>query len=83
MDPNEGDIRDAIVVMCIMEKRSTCLLPQPERTPEITYVGNEQEVWLGEMEGGMKVQCNTLTHVCLAHLQFLIGKSPTHCLTIQ
>lgn len=43
------------MVHCDMEKKATCVLPKPERTPEITYVGEEQEVWVGEVEGGMKV----------------------------
>lgn len=55
VDPNEGDIRDAILVRCDMVNKATCLYPQPNRTPEITYVGEEQEIWVTEVEGGMKV----------------------------
>lgn len=55
MDPNEGDIRDAILVQCKMETRATCVMPNPERTPEITHIGNEPEVWLGDIEDGHKV----------------------------
>lgn len=56
MDPNEGDIRDAILVHCDMTTTATCIYPQPNRTPEITYVGEEQEIWVTEVEGGMKVR---------------------------
>jgi hypothetical protein len=38
-----------------MVNKATCLYPQPNRTPEITYVGEEQEIWVTEVEGGMKV----------------------------
>lgn len=38
-----------------MKKRATCILPKPERSPEISYVGPDPEVWIGEMENGMKV----------------------------
>jgi hypothetical protein len=55
VDPNEGDIRDAILVHCDMVNKATCLYPQPNHTPEITYVGEEQEIWVTEVEGGMKV----------------------------
>ena len=59
VDPNEGDVRDAILVYCNMVNKATCLYPQPIRTPEITYVGEEQEIWVTEVEGGMKVSINT------------------------
>lgn len=55
VDPNEGDVRDAILVHCNMVKKATCLYPQPNRTPEITYVGEDQEIWVAEVEGGMKL----------------------------
>ena len=55
VDPNEGDTRDAILVHCDMEKRATCVLPRPERTQEIIFNTEQQEVWLGEEKGGMKV----------------------------
>ena len=55
VDPNEGDVRDAILVHCNMVNKATCLYPQPNRTPEITYVGEDQEIWVADVEGGMKV----------------------------
>lgn len=55
IDPNEGDTRDAILVHCDMPNRATCLLPRPEKSPEINYIGEEQEIWLGEIQNGMKV----------------------------
>lgn len=59
VDPNEGDVRDAILVYCNMVNKATCLYPQPNRTPEITYIGEEQEIWVTEVEGGMKVSIIT------------------------
>lgn len=55
VDPNEGDIRDAILVHCDLENRATCVLPQPKKSEPIIVIGHEQEVWLGEIKGGMKV----------------------------
>lgn len=55
IDPNEGDIRDAILVHCDMEKRASCIMPSPMRSNEISFVGSEQEMWLGEIAGGMKL----------------------------
>lgn len=49
MDPNEGDVKDAIVVHCDMEKKATCILPQPDMTQEFTWRGQPRGiVWLGE-----------------------------------
>lgn len=55
IDPNEGDVRDAILVYCDAKTKSTCVLPQPLRTKELHHIGDEKEVWLGEMEAGMKI----------------------------
>lgn len=55
IDPNEGDMRDAIMVYCNKEAHTTCVYPSPARSPEIVYEGNEQEIWLGEISGGLKV----------------------------
>lgn len=55
LDPNEGDVKDAILVHCDMKKKASCLLPKPERSPEIKYRGKEMEIWLGEIKDGMKV----------------------------
>lgn len=55
IDPNEGDKRDAILVYCDMEKRTTCVTPQPHRSKNINYLGDEKEIWLGEVENGMKM----------------------------
>lgn len=49
VDPNEGDIKDAIVVHCDMEHKATCVLPQPSMTDEFNWVGRSSGlVWLGE-----------------------------------
>lgn len=55
VDPNEGDKRDAILVYCDMEKQATCVTPQPNRSKNINYIGDEKEIWLGEVENGMKM----------------------------
>ncbi|KYM93308.1 Collagen alpha-2(I) chain [Atta colombica] len=55
IDPNEGDIRDAILVYCDAEKRATCILPNPSRSPEITHITDQQETWLSEIDNGMKI----------------------------
>lgn len=55
MDPNEGDIKDAILVYCDMEKKATCVVPKPEKSLEIEYKGKSAEVWLSELENGLKV----------------------------
>lgn len=55
VDPNDGDKNDAILVYCDMEKRATCVMAQPQQSGHINYVGEENEVWLGEVDGGMKV----------------------------
>lgn len=55
LDPNEGDIKDAILVYCDMKKRASCVISKPERSQEINYQGKEMEVWLGDIENGLKV----------------------------
>lgn len=55
MDPNEGDSKDAILVHCDMENKATCIVPKPERSPEIQHRGGESEIWLGELKNGLKV----------------------------
>lgn len=61
MDPNEGDARDAILVHCDASKRATCLLPNPAYSPEINYITDLPEVWLSEIDNGMKVQILPIT----------------------
>lgn len=56
IDPNEGDIKDAILVYCDMKLKATCVLPKPEKSKEISYSGQEEEIWLSEVSGGMKVK---------------------------
>lgn len=49
VDPNEGDVKDAIMVHCDMEHKATCVLPQPSMTDEFDWVGRATGmVWLGE-----------------------------------
>ena len=49
MDPNEGDVKDAIVVHCDMESKATCVLAKPEMSKEFTYQRRARGiVWLGD-----------------------------------
>lgn len=67
IDPNDGDKRDAILVYCDMAKRATCIRPQPARSQNINYVGDEKEIWLSEVHNGMKItykaDSNQLTYL--------------------
>lgn len=64
VDPNDGDIKDSILVYCDMERKATCIMPKPAQSPEIQYRGREPEIWLGEIDNGLKVLCgkNVLNH---------------------
>lgn len=55
IDPNDGDAKDAILVHCEMEKKASCVFPSPQRSQELQYIGDEPEIWLGEIEKGIKV----------------------------
>ena len=55
IDPNDGDQRDAILVLCDADTRSTCIFSSPLRTPEISYLNSEPEVWLNEINSTLKV----------------------------
>lgn len=55
IDPNDGDNRDAILVYCDLKKRATCVLPSPKMSHEISYKGNEAEIWLSEISDAMKI----------------------------
>lgn len=60
IDPNEGDTKDAILVHCDMEKKASCILPKPDKSPTISYKGRGPEIWLGDIQGGMKVCSESL-----------------------
>lgn len=56
IDPNEGDVNDALLVHCDSVKRASCLYPSPMRTSEIKYVGPvDEQIWLGDMKGGIQI----------------------------
>jgi collagen type II alpha len=55
IDPNDGDIRDAILVYCDLKLRATCVIPSPTKSNEISYTGRESEIWLSELENGLKI----------------------------
>lgn len=49
VDPNEGDTKDAIVVYCDMERKATCVLPNPDMTEEFNWQGRSRGIiWLGD-----------------------------------
>lgn len=49
IDPNEGDVKDAIVVHCDMEEKASCVLPKPGMTEEFNWRGRSRGLtWLGE-----------------------------------
>lgn len=57
IDPNEGDIRDAVLVRCDMVTKSTCIIPQPDHIGPIDFEKRnpQLELWLSEIEGTTKV----------------------------
>lgn len=57
IDPNEGDVRDAVLVKCDAIMKSTCVIPQPNHIGPIDF-GNrhpQPEIWLSEIENFGKV----------------------------
>lgn len=74
IDPNEADPRDAILVYCEKERRATCIMPQPKESKVISYEGDEQEVWLGEILGGMKIHYKTDSYQ-MGFLQLMSAKA--------
>jgi collagen type II alpha len=55
IDPNDGDIRDAILVYCDLKTRASCVVPSPSKSNEMSYTGREQEIWLSELDNGFKI----------------------------
>lgn len=56
IDPNDGDIRDAILVHCDKETKATCIIPKPDKTPEISVHDKQEESnWLSEMSNGIRI----------------------------
>lgn len=39
-----------------MERKATCVIPQPDKSPHVHYRGEDQEVWLGDIPEGIKVR---------------------------
>lgn len=56
IDPNEGDIRDAILVFCDIQSRMTCIRPQPVRSQILDIITEESETWIGDHNPGFKVR---------------------------
>jgi len=55
VDPNDGDIRDAILVYCDMDKRATCIYPSPAKSPQIAHAKPHSVIWLSQSDRAMKV----------------------------
>lgn len=55
IDPNDGDERDAILVYCDMKKKASCILPQPNKTPIMAGERNQNQIWLSEIDKGIKI----------------------------
>jgi len=78
IDPNEGDIRDAILVYCDAKKRATCILPNPSRSPDITHITDQQETWLSEIDSGMKVALCSFLLLIVATEKYIILLDKIH-----
>ena len=67
MEPNEGDVKDAIVVHCDMETKATCVLAKPEMSQEFIYQCRTRcIVWLGdEIRRGYEVGGTSLDHLTI------------------
>lgn len=50
VDPNEGDVRDAVLVQCNQITKSTCVKPQPDHIGPIDFENRnpQPEIWLSE-----------------------------------
>lgn len=70
IDPNGGDKKDAILVYCDMVKRATCVRSQPQRSNNIEYAGEDEEIWLSEVHNGMKLTYKAESNQ-ISHLQML------------
>lgn len=56
IDPNGGDLNDAILVHCDMDVGASCIFPKPMESQDIAYHGKDKEAWLSEMEEGFTVR---------------------------
>lgn len=74
IDPNGGDINDAIVVHCEMETGSSCVFPKPMQSQDITYDGKEHEPWLSEIDEGFTITYKA-DHTQLTYLQLMSTKA--------
>lgn len=56
-----------------MENKATCIMPKPVRSPEIQYKGKDSEIWLGEVENGMKVNLFNITRNFVTQFFFILA----------
>lgn len=71
IDPNEGDVRDAIQVHCDMANKASCITPSPNKVPrKAHYLGRSKHTWFSEMPGGFQLTYK-IDRVQLTFLQML------------
>lgn len=54
IDPNGGDINDAIMVYCDMPTSASCVYPKPMMSEDLTHT-DRNDAWLSEIENGFTV----------------------------
>lgn len=79
IDPNGGEVKDAILVYCDMATGGSCIYPKPMESKDITYKGDEKEAWLSEMEDGFTVSNTICLALCsMASLRSVDSNLDTH-----
>ncbi|XP_065221011.1 collagen alpha-2(I) chain-like [Planococcus citri] len=82
INPSEGDIRNAILVHCDIEKRMTCIYPRNIRSKTFDISSAKSEVWLGSNNSDFKIayKINDLQLTALQKLSILSTQNITyHC----
>lgn len=64
IDPNGGEISDAILVHCDMPAGASCIYPKPMTSEELTHTGRS-EAWLSELDNGFTVKIATAEIITL------------------
>ncbi|XP_065221018.1 collagen alpha-2(I) chain-like isoform X2 [Planococcus citri] len=82
INPSEGDIRNAILVHCDIEKHMTCIYPRDIRSKTFDISSAKSEVWLGSNNSDFKIayKINRLQLAALQKLSILSTQNITyHC----
>ncbi|XP_065221020.1 collagen alpha-1(II) chain-like isoform X2 [Planococcus citri] len=82
INPSEGDIRNAILVHCDIEKHMTCIYPRNIRSKNFDISSAKSEVWLGSNNSDFKIvyKINRLQLDALQKLSILSTQNITyHC----